>query len=100
MLAAEDRSMADGLLLLSYPLHPPDKPAQLRSAHFSELRTPSLFVHGTSDPFGSVEEMQAALQLIPNGAELVVMEGAGHDLKRGKFDVAARIVTPFLQSAV
>ena len=34
MVAAEDSGVADGLLLLSYPLHPPGKPAQLRTEHF------------------------------------------------------------------
>ncbi len=54
MLAvAEDGAVADALLLLSYPLHVPDKPAQLRTVHFPELRTPSLFVSGTKDPFGT-----------------------------------------------
>jgi len=85
MVAAEQPAVADSLLLLSYPLHPPDKPAQLRTAHFPALRTPAVFVHGTKDPFGSVEEMRAALALIPAAARLVIIEGAGHDLKRGKF---------------
>ena len=86
MLAAEEDGLAAGLLLLSYPLHPPDKPGQMRTAHFPSLRTPSVFVHGTRDPFGSVGEMEAALGLIPGPVRLVVIEGAGHDLKKGKFD--------------
>jgi predicted alpha/beta-hydrolase family hydrolase len=76
--AAEDTSVADGLLLLSYPLHPPGKPAQLRTDHFGLLRTPVLFVHGTRDPFGTVEELREAIQLIPVAARLQVVEGAGH----------------------
>ena len=68
------------LLLLSYPLHPPRKPQQLRTAHLPNLRTPSLFVHGTRDPFGSIEEMKNALKLIPAKNELLEVEGAGHDL--------------------
>jgi len=78
MAAAEDTSIADGLLLLSYPLHPPGKPAQLRTDHFGLLRTPVLFVHGTRDPFGTVEELREAIQLIPVAARLQVVEGAGH----------------------
>ena len=65
MVAAEDPNVADGLLLLSYPLHPPGKPAQLRTEHFGLLRTPALFVHGTRDPFGSVDELREAIKLIP-----------------------------------
>lgn len=87
MLAAEDPSAADGLLLLSYPLHPPDKPEQLRTAHFPSLRTPALFVHGAKDPFGTADEMRAAIALIPAKTELLVLEGLGHDLGRGRFDI-------------
>ncbi|HEU5020230.1 MAG TPA: alpha/beta fold hydrolase, partial [Bryobacteraceae bacterium] len=70
MLAAEDPGVVEGLLLLSYPLHPPDKPGQLRTAHFPQLRTPSLFVSGTKDPFGSPVELRAALELVPGRHEL------------------------------
>jgi hypothetical protein len=89
MLAAEESDVADALLLLSYPLHPPDKPVQLRTQHFPALRTPAFFVHGAKDPFGTVAEMEAALQLIPARTQLMVIGGAGHDLARGKFDLAA-----------
>jgi predicted alpha/beta-hydrolase family hydrolase len=45
------------------------------------LRTPALFVHGTADPFGTVEELRAAMTTIPAHTDLLVVEGAGHDLK-------------------
>jgi predicted alpha/beta-hydrolase family hydrolase len=80
MMAAEEPGLAAGLVLFSYPLHAPGRPADLRSAHFPKLTMPTLFVHGTRDPFGSVEEMRAALELIPGPHEIVVIEGAGHDL--------------------
>jgi len=80
MLCAAEPDIVEGLLLLSYPLHPPRKPEQLRTQHLPDLRTPSLFVHGTRDPFGSVGEMESALELIPARKELVKVEGAGHDL--------------------
>lgn len=89
MLAAEDPSVADALLLLSYPLHPPGKPEQLRTQHFATLRTPSLFVHGDRDPFGSPDELRDALKLLAGPSELIVIAGAGHDLKRGKWDASA-----------
>jgi predicted alpha/beta-hydrolase family hydrolase len=94
MLAAEDPSVADGLLLLSYPLHPPRRPDQLRTAHLPDLRTPSLFVHGTRDPFGSIEELTQAIKLIPVPVTLKQIESAGHDLAHGKFDVKGLIVQP------
>ena len=97
LLAAEDRDAAHGLLLLSYPLHPPGKPGQLRTSHFPSLRIPSVFVQGSSDPFGSFEEIQAALKLIPAPAVLVEIGNAGHDLARGKFDIASLVVKPFLR---
>ena len=80
MVAAEDSKLAEGLLLLSYPLHPPGKPAQLRTEHFPKLRVPALFVHGTRDPFGSIEEIESARKLISAKTDLLVVEGAGHDL--------------------
>lgn len=88
MLAAEEPGLADALLLLSYPLHPPNKPDQLRTAHFPALRTPALFVHGTKDPFGTIGEISAAIALIPATTELLPLEGLGHDLGRGRFDLA------------
>jgi len=86
MLGAEKPDVAAGLLALSYPLHPPAKPDQLRTAHLPELRTPTLFVQGTKDGFGSIEEMRVALALIPARTELLTIAGAGHDLARGKLD--------------
>src|SRR6266481_4625257 len=80
MLCAAEPDLVSGLLLLSYPLHPPRKPEQLRIQHLPNLRTPSLFVHGTRDPFGTVEEMTKALQLVSAKTELMKVEGAGHDL--------------------
>ena len=84
MLAASDPALVDALLLLSYPLHPPRKPDQLRTAHFPKLRTPALFVHGTRDPFGSLPEMESALKLIPAPTALIAVDGAGHDLSFGR----------------
>jgi len=80
MLCAAEPDLVSGLLLLSYPLHPPRKAEQLRIQHLPNLRTPSLFVHGTRDPFGTVEELTKALQLIAAKSELMKVEGAGHDL--------------------
>ena len=80
MLCAEEPSLVAGLLLLSYPLHPPRRPEQQRTQHLPDLRTPTLFVHGTRDPFGSIEELQRAMKMIPARTNLLSVEGAGHDL--------------------
>ena len=87
MLAAEEPDLADGLLLLSYPLHPPGRPNQLRTDHFPGLRKPALFVSGARDPFGTPEEIAAALKLIPAKTQLITIQKAGHDLAKGKFDL-------------
>lgn len=92
MLASESPGLAEGLLLLSYPLHPPRKPAQLRTAHFPKLQTPALFVHGSRDPFGSIDELHEALALIPARTRLIEIAGAGHDLGRDHAGLATRIV--------
>jgi predicted alpha/beta-hydrolase family hydrolase len=99
MLCAEDHDLVSGLLLLSYPLHPPRKPEQLRTQHLPNLHTPSLFVHGTRDPFGSIEEIRKALELIPAKNELMEVKDAGHDLGfKGKVQapsIPARIFSKF-----
>jgi predicted alpha/beta-hydrolase family hydrolase len=91
MAAAAHHSLAEALLLLSYPLHPPAKPLQKRTDYFPQLRTPALFVHGTADPFGSVEELREAIAVIPAATDLLPVEGAGHDLKRAA-DLSADLI--------
>jgi predicted alpha/beta-hydrolase family hydrolase len=80
MLAAGDARVAQGLLLLSYPLHAPGHPEKARTEHFPALRCPALFVHGTRDDFGSIDEMRAAIALIPAETRLVRIEGGKHGL--------------------
>jgi predicted alpha/beta-hydrolase family hydrolase len=94
MLAAATPGIADSLLLLSYPLHPPDKPENKRTAFFGDVRVPALFVHGTRDPFASLEELRDAMALIPARTDLLAVEGAAHDLKRAAdlgIDLIARL---------
>jgi len=80
ILCSEEPDLISGLLLLSYPLHPPRKPEQQRTQHLPNLRTPTLFVHGTRDPFGSIAELEQAMKMIPAKTKLLSVEGAGHDL--------------------
>jgi predicted alpha/beta-hydrolase family hydrolase len=80
MLCAENPDVSSGLLLMSYPLHPPRKPEQLRTQHFFDLNTPALLVQGARDPFGSIAEIEQALKVIPAQTNLMAVEGAGHDL--------------------
>ena len=80
MLAAAEPKLVECLLLLSYPLHPPKKPEDLRTKHLPSLQVPALFVHGMRDGFGTISEMQSALSLIPARTELLPISGAGHEL--------------------
>jgi predicted alpha/beta-hydrolase family hydrolase len=100
MLAAEEKDLAAGLLLLSYPLHPPRKPEQQRTQHLPDLHTPALFVHGTRDPFGTIAEIEQALKMIPAKTKLLAIEGAGHDLgfkgKAGREGLPRSVFSAFL----
>jgi predicted alpha/beta-hydrolase family hydrolase len=101
MLASAEPGLVDSLLLLSYPLHPPQRPSELRTAHFPHLQTPAFFVHGTRDGFGTIEEITAALKLIPAQTELMPITGAGHELvtKRNREDVTEKVANAFLSFA-
>jgi uncharacterized protein len=97
MLLAEEPEVADGLLLLAYPLHPPRKPLELRTKHLPNLNSPAFFVHGTRDPFASTQEMCAALKLVPGAHELLEIEGGGHEIlpKQGGEELLDQVVTKF-----
>jgi predicted alpha/beta-hydrolase family hydrolase len=79
-----------GLVLVSYPLHPPGKPDKLRIEHFPAMTAPCLFVHGARDPFGSPDELTAHTAAIAGPVEHVWLKG-GHDLKGGDAAVAAAV---------
>jgi predicted alpha/beta-hydrolase family hydrolase len=83
ILAASEPQLANALLLLSYPLHPPKLPEQLRTGHFPSLQVPALFVSGIRDGFGTIAEMKSALELIPARTDLLAIAGAGHELMTG-----------------
>ena len=97
MLGAAEPGLVDCLLLLSYPLHPPQRPGELRTRHFPRLQTPAMFVHGTRDGFGSIDEMIAALKHIPARTELLPITGAGHELimKRNRDELPKMLVEAF-----
>ncbi|MGH7333908.1 MAG: alpha/beta hydrolase family protein [Candidatus Rokuibacteriota bacterium] len=101
MVLAGAPDVAAALLLLSYPLHPPGRPADRRSAHLPQLRVPTLFVHGISDPFGTIDEIEAARALIPARTALLTVR-AGHDLGQARAraslpTLAERVVASFLK---
>jgi predicted alpha/beta-hydrolase family hydrolase len=73
-----------GLVLLGYPLHPPGKPAQLRSAHLPHVQAPMLFVQGERDTFGTPDELGPIVRRLSAGSRLFVVEGGDHSLARPK----------------
>ena len=100
MLASVEPRLVEGLLLLSYPLHPPKKPAELRTKHFPSLQVPALFVHGSRDGFGTIAEMQSALSLIPARTDLLPITGAGHELltKSNRESLIEQVTSRFISS--
>jgi predicted alpha/beta-hydrolase family hydrolase len=95
----EEKQLADGLLLLSYPLHPPSRPDQPRTQHLPKIEVPVMFVHGTHDPFGTIDEIESARKLISARNLLLPVEGAGHDLgfkgKKKREELSAAVLAAF-----
>jgi len=102
ILAASQPGLVERLLLLSYPLHPPKRPAELRTQHFPALQTPAFFVHGTRDGFGSIPETEEALKTIAAPTKLMPISGAGHELmtNRNCNELAGQVVPAFLSFAL
>ena len=80
-----------GLVLVSYPLHPPGKSDQLRTAHFPSIKVPCLFVSGTADAFGTPEELKRATKKIKGPVEHVFLERGDHGLRGKDAEVAAAV---------
>jgi predicted alpha/beta-hydrolase family hydrolase len=90
-----DEVGARALVCFSYPWHPPGKPEQPRTAHLEQLRTPTLILQGTRDPFGSPEEV-ASYNLSPS-IRLEWLEGGDHSLRR-RVSEAAELAATFILS--
>jgi uncharacterized protein len=80
-MAVAEGLPAAGLVLISYPLHPPGKPDRLRVDHFPQLDVPCVFVSGTRDPFGTPDEFDEHLAAIPGPVTIERIEGKGHALR-------------------
>lgn len=81
-----------GLVLMSYPLHPPGRPDRLRTDHLPLLRMPVLSVSGDRDPFGTPQELAQAMALIPGPVTSVTLAGRAHDLKGADAEVVAAVL--------
>ncbi|BBZ26479.1 alpha/beta hydrolase [Mycolicibacterium madagascariense] len=97
-MAVADGLPVEGLLLFSYPLHPPGKPERARTEHLPRITVPTVFTHGTSDPFATIDELRAAAALVSGPTEVVEITGARHDLGSKTVDVPARAVDAALRS--
>lgn len=84
-----DPVAAVGLVLISYPLHPPGKPDRLRVEHLPRISVPCLFVQGTRDAFGTPDELREWTATIAGPVDHVWIDGKGHDLKGADEQVAA-----------
>ena len=98
-----DETNVDALVCLGYPFHPPGKPDKLRTEHLQELRTPTLIVHGTRDPFGTEAEvsgygLSAAIQVAwsPDGNHDLAPRRASGRSKERNWREAAETVVAFL----
>jgi predicted alpha/beta-hydrolase family hydrolase len=100
MAVADGDADLDTLTLFSYPLHPPGKPDRLRTRHFGAIAVPTVFTHGTADPFGSILELRAAAGLITAATEIVEITGARHDLASKTLAVPALAVDAALRHSV
>jgi predicted alpha/beta-hydrolase family hydrolase len=81
---AADGTEMTGLVLISYPLHPPGRPEKIREAHLRDVGVPMLFVQGTSDPFAAPDLLSRTVGSLPD-ASLVSVEGGDHSLRvRGR----------------
>lgn len=91
-MAVADGLELDVLTLFSYPLHPPGKPERARTEHLPRITVPTVFTHGTADPFGTLDEIRPAAALIGAATAIVEVTGARHDLGSKKLDVPALAV--------
>jgi uncharacterized protein len=91
-MAVAEGLAVDVLTLFSYPVHPPGKPEKPRTEHLPDIGVPTVFTHGTSDPFGTIDEVRAAAALIVAPTEIVQITGARHDLGSKTLDVPALAV--------
>jgi predicted alpha/beta-hydrolase family hydrolase len=88
-MAVAEGLPAAGLVLLSYPLHPPGKPERLRTEHFPDIEVPCLFVGGDRDPFGTPEELEAATAAIAGPVTHHWIAGGRHDVKGADDEICA-----------
>jgi len=84
---------AAGLVLVSYPLHPPGRPEKSRTEHLVDLKVPCLFISGTRDAFGTPDELKSATSTIPGPVTHIWIDGGDHGLRRRDEQVAGDVAS-------
>ena len=87
----EDPLLVAGLVLVSYPLHPPKKPDTLRIEHLPRVSIPTLCVSGTKDNFGTPDELRDAFSIVAGDVTWSWVDNGRHELAKSDADVAQRI---------
>jgi len=90
-MAVADGLEVAGLVLISYPLHPPGRPEKARTEHLADLKVPVLFVSGTRDAFGTPAELESATAAIPGPVSHAWIDGGDHGLRRKDDQVVAAV---------
>ena len=101
-LAAEGMDALHGVIALGYPLHPPGKPEQLRTAHLPAIAAPVLIVQGERDAFGTPAELAPVVKSMRANVTLRVVAGGDHSLtvkgqKPGGLDAVATVVAEWVR---
>jgi hypothetical protein len=94
-MATADGLSVKGLVLISYPLHPPAKPDNLRIEHLPRITVPTLFIHGKNDPFGSPADLRRHARKVKGEVTIHLVERGRHDLK-GSDVAVAEVVAEWL----
>lgn len=106
---AEQIAKPTGLVFLGYPLHSPGRPEGRRTEQLAKAGRPMLFVHGTRDPFGTIDEIRAERELLNLAGSLHVVEGGDHSFRlpnsqsvrqRAEMEAAADAVEWFIKKVL
>ena len=99
MAVADEADPLDvaALVLMSYPLHPPKKPENLRTEHLPRINVPTLCISGTKDNFGSPEELESAFSVVPAAVQWHWVHNGRHELAKADAEIAATVLQ-FIQT--
>jgi predicted alpha/beta-hydrolase family hydrolase len=99
MAVADETDPLDvaALVLMSYPLHPPKKPENLRTEHLPRINVLTLCISGTKDNFGSPEELESAFSVVPAAVQWHWVHNGRHELAKADAEIAATVLQ-FIQT--